>query len=105
MQIEFGLISADSHAAFAPDTYTSRMSKAKWGDLIPRVIETKEDGTSYDRWSIHGQVADLDICNCPALMGEPFPTFPKRWEEVPALAYVCTGFTWEELEASPNVHQ
>lgn len=87
MELKHGLISADSHAAFGPDTYTSRMSKTRWGDLIPRVVQTKENGTIHDRWSIHGEISDLDICNCPALMGEPFPTFPKRWEEVPALAY------------------
>ena len=87
MQLRFGLISADSHAAFEPTTYTSRMSQQKWGDRIPRVVETKENGAVVDRWSIYGRISDADVCNCPAVMGEPFPTFPKRWEEVPALAY------------------
>jgi predicted TIM-barrel fold metal-dependent hydrolase len=87
MQLRFGLISADSHAAFEPTTYTSRMSQHKWGDRIPRVVETKENGAVVDRWSIYGRISDADVCNCPAVMGEPFPTFPKRWEEVPALAY------------------
>ena len=87
MDLRYGLISADSHAAFDPGTYTTRMSSSKWGDLIPRVVEVKENGTVYDRWSIYGKVSDGDVCNCPALMGEPFPTFPKRWEEVPATAH------------------
>ena len=87
MQLRFGLISADSHAAFEPTTYTSRMSQHKWGDRIPRVVETKENGAVVDRWSIYGRISDADVCNCPAVMGEPFPTFPKRWEEVPPLAY------------------
>lgn len=87
MQLRFGLISADSHAAFEPSTYTDRMSRQKWGDRIPRVVEVNENGTVVDRWSIYGKVSDGDVCNCPAVMGEPFPTFPKRWEEVPALAY------------------
>jgi predicted TIM-barrel fold metal-dependent hydrolase len=87
MQLRFGLISADSHAAFEPTTYPSRMSQHKWGDRIPRVVETKENGAVVDRWSIYGRISDADVCNCPAVMGEPFPTFPKRWEEVPALAY------------------
>jgi uncharacterized protein len=87
MDLTYGLISADSHAAFDPETYTSRMSVSKWGDLIPRVVEVKENGSIVDRWSIYSKVSDNDVCNCPALMGEPFPTFPKRWEEVPATAY------------------
>ena len=28
-----------------------------------------------------------DVANCPALMGEPFPTYPKRWDEVPKASY------------------
>ena len=87
MDLIYGLISADSHAAFAPDTYTSRMSAGRWGDRIPLVVEVKANGSAVDRWSIYGKISDNDVCNCPALMGEPFPTFPKRWEEVPATAY------------------
>jgi hypothetical protein len=37
MEIKFGLISADSHAAFHRDDFTSRMSASKWGDRIPHV--------------------------------------------------------------------
>ena len=61
MDLTYGLISADSHAAFAPDTYTSRMSAKKWGDLIPRVVEVKENGNAIDRWSIYGEVSNHDI--------------------------------------------
>ena len=61
--------------------------QSKWGDLIPRVVEVKGNRSAIDHWSIYGEVSDHDICNCPALMGEPFPTFPKRWEEVPETAY------------------
>jgi predicted TIM-barrel fold metal-dependent hydrolase len=87
MELTHGLISADSHAAFDRDTYTTRMSVSKWGDRIPRVVEAKDNGGFIHRWSVYGKVSDGDVCNCPALMGEPFPTFPKRWEEVPRTAY------------------
>ena len=87
MEIKHGLISADSHAAFAPETYTSRMSGSKWGERIPRVVEVGENGNRIHRWSVYGQVSRGDVCNCPAVMGEPFPTYPKRWEEVPKTAY------------------
>jgi hypothetical protein len=40
MEIKYGLISCDSHAQVDKDAFTSRMSKAKWGDAIPHVVET-----------------------------------------------------------------
>lgn len=94
MEIKFGLISADSHAAFARDDFTSRMSEKKWGDKIPQVIEFEQDGELHDGWSLYGRTPSAEqrgfqpqVCNCPALMGEPFPHWPKRWEEVPKMAY------------------
>ncbi len=87
MEIKHGLISADSHAAFDPDTYTSRMSARKWGEKIPRVLEIEDRGRRVERWSVYGDPPKRDVCNCPAVMGEPFPTYPQRWEEVPKLAY------------------
>jgi predicted TIM-barrel fold metal-dependent hydrolase len=87
MEIKHKLISADSHAAFDPDTYTSRMSAGKWGGKIPRVVEAEDNGVRVHRWSIYGKVHNGNVCNCPAVMGEPFPTYPKRWEEVPRTAY------------------
>jgi predicted TIM-barrel fold metal-dependent hydrolase len=87
MEIKHKLISADSHAAFDPETYTSRMSAGKWGEKIPRVVEVEDNGQRVHRWSIYGKVHNGNVCNCPAVMGEPFPTYPKRWEEVPKTAY------------------
>jgi uncharacterized protein len=87
MEIKFGLISADSHAAFHRDDFTSRMSASKWGDRIPHVASREEDGQRVDGWSIYGNAPRGDVCNCPAVMGDPFPTWPKVWEEVPALAF------------------
>ena len=87
MEIRYKLISADSHVAFDRDAFTSRMSAAKWGDLIPQVVEVRHDGYPVDRWSVYGKPAGDTICNCPALMGDPFPTYPQRWEEVPRTAF------------------
>ncbi len=93
MEIKFGVISADSHAAFDRDDFTSRMSKTKWGDKIPQVVEFEMDGETVDGWSLYGQPPKSprgfrpQVCNCPALMGEPFPHWPVRWEEVPRMAY------------------
>jgi predicted TIM-barrel fold metal-dependent hydrolase len=87
MKIKHGLISADSHAAFERNDFTRRMSASKWGNRIPQVVEVEEKGHRIHRWSVYGVPADNSVCNCPAVMGEPFPTYPKRWEEVPRTAY------------------
>ena len=87
MEIKYGLISADSHAAFDRHTFTSRMSESKWGDRIPHVAGVESEGERADGWSVYGKPPRGQVCNCPAVMGDPFPTWPKRWEEVPKIAY------------------
>jgi len=86
MQLKFGLISADSHAAFDKDTFTSRMSAAKWGDKIPHVAPSEREGEPVEGWSGYERRRDTGG-NCPAVMGDPFPHWPQRWEEVPRMAY------------------
>ncbi len=90
MEFKYRLISADSHAAFDRDAFTSRMS-AKWGDRIPRVVEVEHDGRSVHRWTYYGNAPRPEgsgVCNCPALMEDrSFPHFPQRWEEVPRAAF------------------
>jgi len=87
MEVKFGLISADSHAGFDRSDFLRRMSAAKWGDRIPCVVEVEEKGRRIDRWSVYGAPRRNDVANCPALMGEPFPTYPKHWDEVPKASY------------------
>ncbi|HEY7164986.1 MAG TPA: amidohydrolase family protein [Candidatus Binatia bacterium] len=87
MQIKYKLISADSHAGFDRTDFTERMSAVKWGDRIPRVVELTEKGKRIDRWAVYGKPRHNDVGNCPAVMGEPFPTYPKLWEEIPLTAY------------------
>ena len=83
MEIKHKLISADSHAGFDRDDFTRRMSAAKWGERIPHIVELKENGKRIDRWSVYGKPQHGNVANCPALMGEPFPTYPKLYEEIP----------------------
>lgn len=87
MEIKYGLISADSHAAFRADDFTSRMSASKWGDRIPHLVRFEKGGERIDGWSIYDGPPSDAVCNCPALMGDPFPHWPKLWEEVPNKAY------------------
>jgi predicted TIM-barrel fold metal-dependent hydrolase len=83
MEIKHKLISADSHAGFDRDDFTKRMSASKWGEKIPQIVETKENGNRIDRWTVYGEVRHGDVANCPALMGEPFPTYPQLYEAIP----------------------
>jgi predicted TIM-barrel fold metal-dependent hydrolase len=88
MKIKFGLISSDSHGQLGKDAYTSRMSKAKWGDRIPHVIEVKEERFDYpvERWVVNGEIQKGNVCNCPTAM-ENRGYYPQRWEEVPLEVY------------------
>src|SRR5438105_776881 len=87
MQLKFGLISADSHVAFDRVAFTSRMSSTKWGDKIPHVASQERDGEIVDGWAVYGGPPEGQVCNCPAVMGDPFPHWPLRWEAVPPTAY------------------
>ena len=59
----------------------------KWSDKVPRVASVERDGEVIDGWTVYGEKPDGQVCNCPALMGDPFPRWPMRWEEVPERAY------------------
>ena len=96
MEIEYGLISCDSHGQPDKDAFTSRMSKAKWGDAIPHLVKTDDKAhmrVPYDRiverWSVNGKiVGDRGVSNCTAVMDDPMRKyFPQRWEEVPSYVY------------------
>jgi predicted TIM-barrel fold metal-dependent hydrolase len=87
MQIKHGAISCDSHGQLDRYAFTSRMSKEKWGDRIPQVVEVEDKGERVERWSINGKLSSGGaIVNCPALMHDK-RYYPKRWEEVPRKAY------------------
>jgi predicted TIM-barrel fold metal-dependent hydrolase len=94
MQLKHGLISADSHVVLDKDAFKDRMSASKWGDKIPRIVEaTNSKGETGERWSVYeskggrGFGEGFGVANCPAVMGDPFPTYPTRWEQVPRTAW------------------
>ena len=78
LELKYGLISADSHVAFDRNAFTDRMSRQKWGNRIPHVASREREGRVTDGWSIYGGPPTGQVCNCPSLMGEPFPTWPRR---------------------------
>ena len=79
MEIKYGLISSDSHGQLGRDAYTSRMSKAKWGDRIPHVIEVREEKFDFpvERWIVNGEIQGGNVCNCPTAM-EKRSYYPQR---------------------------
>ena len=87
MEIRYGLISSDSHGQLGKDAYTSRMSKSKWGDRIPHIVEVKEENFDYavERWIVNGEIQKGNVCNCPTAMQSR--AYPQRWEEVPPEVY------------------
>lgn len=87
MEIKYGLMSCDSHAQLGRDAFTAHMSHARWGARIPQVVEVEEDGERVHRWSLDERVIAGAVVNCPALMHDR-RYYPKRWEEVPSMAYV-----------------
>jgi len=88
MEIKHGLISSDSHGQLGKDAYKSRMSGAKWGDRIPRVIEVREEKFDFpvERWIVNNEIQRGNVCNCPTAMGNR-GYYPQRWEEVPLEVY------------------
>ena len=96
MKLKYGVISSDSHGQIHKDAFTSRMSKAKFGDRIPQLVETSDPANMSDpqdrvveRWQINGKfIEKRGVSNCAAYMNDPMrATFPQRWEEVPKAIY------------------
>ena len=51
LKLKYGVISADDHVQEAPDVWTNRMSKSKFGDDIPHIV-THPDGSQT--WALGG---------------------------------------------------
>lgn len=82
------IIDADSHICERPDTWTSRMSSSKWGDLIPQVRRNPANGT--DMWYIGDHVVNelaLTVMfpgedGLPQRREDDFPMFPRLVSDV-----------------------
>ena len=83
--MQYKRIDVDSHVQEKPDTWTSRMSRAKWGDRIPHIEE--HDGK--EQWIIDGERTGY-LSVCPAVMPDRV-TWPDRWDDIPAGVYEANG--------------
>src|ERR1700758_3088153 len=76
------IISTNEHVIEAPDVWTARMSKAQWGDRIPR-IRTKDDGS--EMWMIDGVEVPLVGAGSAAACMPDRADEPKKWVDVPSV--------------------
>lgn len=81
--MQYRVISTDDHLQELPDTWTSRMSKARWGELIPHL----EDTPAGVRWVVHGQVQPAPLGMQVLGATADRITAPKRWEDFPVHAW------------------
>jgi predicted TIM-barrel fold metal-dependent hydrolase len=87
MELKHGLISADDHVQEHPEVWTSRMSRAKWGDRIPHLAQIHDD---REEWMIEGWRIPLrGIALANAAMGDRAQE-PKHWNEVPRAVFSPT---------------
>jgi len=87
MAFEYKRIDVDSHCQEKPDAWTSRMSKAKWGDRIPQIVE--KDGREI--WMCDGRVM---MNGWPSLCHGVIPdrkSLPTHWRDVPSIVYTADG--------------
>jgi predicted TIM-barrel fold metal-dependent hydrolase len=84
MELKHGSISADDHVQEHPEVWTSRMSRARWGDRIPHLAHM-DDGT--EEWMIEGWRIPLPgVAMANAAMADRTQE-PKHWSEVPRAAF------------------
>ena len=82
---DIGLISVDDHVQETPELWTSRLSKAKWGDRVPH-IERNGDGTEC--WVVDGQMLlGGRLAQAGAFMDDRI-TEAEHWEDDPPAAYL-----------------
>ena len=82
--MQYNVISTDDHLQEAPHTWTDRMS-SKWGDKIPHL---KSLDSERDSWFIYGEPRNqAGVAIVHGALPDRAKT-PKRWEEVPDIAYV-----------------
>ena len=86
LKLKYGAISSDDHIQEAPDVWTNRMSKAKFGDDIPHIAEQPDGSQAFiimGKPALRG--ARLAIVNATTV---PRNSPVRRWEDVPKMTYV-----------------
>ena len=83
--MRYRVISTDDHLQEAPDTWTSRMSAAKWGDKIPQLKPLDHE---REAWFVYGEPNKrLGVAVVHGALPDRAKSL-QRWEDVPRIAYV-----------------
>jgi predicted TIM-barrel fold metal-dependent hydrolase len=85
MITEVPIVDADSHLSEVPDLWTARMSSARWGDQIPRVVHDERLG--MDRWLIAGKKLTTVANWATAGWTEYPPSHPPTLEQADPAAF------------------
>src|SRR2546427_7411631 len=103
LKMKYGVISADDHVQEAPDVWTNRMSKGKFGDDIPHIVDLP-DGSQT--WALGG--TSKGFGGLARIAGVKAKV--RTWDEVPRSTYVAAErlkiLDQEEVDASvlfPNI--
>ena len=81
--MRYRVISTDDHLQELPDTWSSRMSKTKWGDRIPRLVDMPEGV----RWIVDGKVQAAPVSMQVLGATKERIVAPKTWAEFPSHAW------------------
>lgn len=84
MELKHGVVSADDHVQEHPEVWTSRMSRAKWGDRIPHLAHMN-DGS--EEWMIEGRRIPLHGVALANAAMDDRAQGAKRWNEVPRAVF------------------
>lgn len=103
LKMKYGVVSADDHVQEAPDVWTNRMSKAKFGDDIPHIVELP-DGSQT--WALGGDAKGFGgLARVSGVTSRV-----RRWDDVPPSTYIASErakiLDHEELDATvlfPNI--
>ena len=103
LKMKYGVVSADDHVQEAADVWTNRMSKAKFGDDIPHIVELPDGAQT---WALGGNAQGFGgLARVAGVKAKV-----RTWDEVPPSTYVAAErlkiLDQEEVDASvlfPNI--
>jgi len=99
--MEYRCISTDDHLQEKPDTWTSRMSKSKWGENIPHVVRDKD---GKDNWWINGVPRHVQGPGSVHATMKDRTASASTFDEMPNKAYVPAERVKAMAEDGVDVH-
>jgi predicted TIM-barrel fold metal-dependent hydrolase len=79
------LISTVDQVVEQPEVWTRRLSKSRWGDRIPHIEYSSQEG---DAWVVDGRKLPLSECAQVGAVMTDRADAPKGWRDIPPSAYL-----------------